>query len=209
MKGKLMKWSVYGVGIFILALGVTLMLLSNLGAGGWDALTSNMSQMFNIKIGSALFILAGSLLLGAALIERKILSPMPFLVSFVTGKFIDFWYYFIFGGTPFQTFSGRVAMVSLGVLAIALGCSLMFITELPKNHTETFVFAVAEKLKISYKTAKTAADSSALAIALIFGFIIKDFSNLGLGTVLNTFFTGYLIHMINPFVKKIYSRIME
>lgn len=208
MENKIKKWGVYLVGILILSLGVTLMLLSNLGSGGWDALTFNLSRILKIKLGTSLFMLATVLILMASLIKKERINIGALLVSFISGKFINFWYYIVFQGDSFENFHIKIITVVMGVIIISLGCSVMFITELPKNHTETFIFAIAENLSISYKVAKITIDFIALIVALSLGYFLNDFSNIGLGTILNTFFTGYIIHSLNPIVKKVYVKIM-
>lgn len=47
-----------------------------------------------------------------------------------------------------------------------------------------------------------------IIISLFLGYYLQDFSNIGLGTILNTFFTGYLVHILNPIVENIYLRII-
>lgn len=205
---KLKNWSIYFIGILFLSLGVTLMLLSDLGSGGWDVLTYNLSCIFKIKLGTSLFVLAGVLILATSLIKKKQININALLVSFISGKFINFWYYIIFKEETFEELYIKIFMVIIGVIIISLGCCIMFITKLPKNHTEIFIFAIAEKFSISYKLAKTIIDSLALIAALFLGYYLQDFSNIGLGTILNTFFTGYLIHILNPIVESIYLRII-
>lgn len=205
MSKSVLRWSFYLAGIFILALGVTLMLLSNLGSGGWDALVSNLSKLSGLKVGNSLILLASVLLFGASILERKKINITAFAVSFVTGKFIDFWFYTVFKGIYFENFTVKLVALIVGVVGIAIGCAMMFVTHLPKNHTETFIFALGEKFGIDYGKIKTLSDSGALVIALILGMFLKDFSNLGLGTVLNTFFTGYLIKLLMPGTEKIFK----
>jgi uncharacterized membrane protein YczE len=98
-------------------------------------------------------------------------------------------------------------VVVLGVIIIGIGCAMIFVTNYPKNHTETFIFAVAERLKVIYRTSKVGMDSTALILALILGWVLKDFRNIGIGTILNTFCTGYIIHFILPSIKKIYRKL--
>lgn len=74
MKNKIIQLSFYICGIFILALGVTMTLLSNLGAGGWDALTANIAKLIGIQVGTGTFILGIILVLLTSILEKKILK---------------------------------------------------------------------------------------------------------------------------------------
>lgn len=205
MKKKIIQLSFYLSGIFILSLGVTLTLLSNLGAGGWDALTANIAKLIRIQVGTGTFILGIILILFTSILEKKKPNLSALLVSYITGIFINFWYYDIFKEIQLTNFYLRFIIVIIGVIIIGIGCAMIFVTDCPKNHTETFIFAVANKLKIIYRTSKVSMDTIALIIAIILGFILKDLKNIGIGTLLNTFCTGYIIHYVLPIVDRIYK----
>lgn len=209
MKNKIIQLSFYICGIFILALGVTMTLLSNLGAGGWDALTANIAKLIGIQVGTGTFILGIILVLLTSILEKKSLNLSALLVSYITGIFINFWYYNIFKQIQLDNFYLRIFIVSLGVIIIGIGCAMIFVTNCPKNHTETFIFAVAKKLKTIYRTSKVSMDTAALILALILGYFLKDFRNIGIGTLLNTFCTGYIIHYTLPYIEKFYHKILS
>ena len=122
---KLKNWSIYFIGILFLSLGVTLMLLSDLGSGGWDVLTYNLSCIFKIKLGTSLFVLAGVLILATSLIKKKQININALLVSFISGKFINFWYYIIFKEETFEELYIKIFMVIIGVIIISLGCCII------------------------------------------------------------------------------------
>lgn len=71
MKNKIIQFSFYLGGIFTLFLGVTLTLLSNLGAGGWDALTVNIAKLIGIQVGTGTFILGIILIIFTSVLEKK------------------------------------------------------------------------------------------------------------------------------------------
>lgn len=204
---KIVSFIFYTLGIFVLSLGVTMTLLSNLGAGGWDALTANIAKLTGIQVGTGTFILGIILVLLTSILERKKPNLSALLVSYITGIFINFWYYTIFNQIELENFEIRLVVVILGVIIIGIGCAMIFVTNYPKNHTETFIFAVAERLKTIYRTSKAGMDNTALILALILGWGLKDFRNIGIGTILNTFCTGYIIHFILPIIEKIYRKL--
>lgn len=204
---NIISFTFYILGILILALGVTMTLLSNLGAGGWDALTANIAKLTGIQVGTGTFILGIILVFLTSILERKKPNLYALLVSYITGIFINFWYYTVFNQMELERFGIRLLLVVVGVIIIGIGCAMIFVTNYPKNHTETFIFAVAKKLKIIYRTSKVGMDSSALILALMLGWVLKDFRNIGIGTILNTFCTGYIIHFLLPGIEKIYNKL--
>lgn len=207
MKKKFIQYSFYFCGIFILALGVTLTLLSNLGTGGWDALTTNIAKLINIQVGTGTFILGVILVFITSILNKKNPNLYALLVSYTTGIFINFWYYSFFKEIILKNFFIRLIVVYLGVFIIGIGCTMIFVTNFSKNHTEDFIFAIAKKANIIYKTAKVLMDILALLIALILGYLLNDFKNIGIGTILNTLCTGYIIHFLLPYMNKIYNKI--
>ncbi len=192
----------YVVGLIFLSLGVTFTLLSELGAGGWDALVENLFKMTSITIGIWMFMIAFVFVFVASMIKRQLPDIRVIFVAFLTGKFIDFWYFTVFDSMEIKNIIGKFIILVLGLLLIAFGSAMIFVTHLPKNHTETLVFSIVDTFTIQYKYVKTTADICALCLAFACGLIIKDFSNLGLGTVFNTFFMGVLTQAFLPFAGK-------
>lgn len=192
----------YLIGIFTLSLGITLTLASELGAGGWDALVENLYKLTSVSMGMWVFIIAVLLISFASLIKKKKLDLQALIVAFFTAKCIDFWYYFIFNILESINIWLRLTTLILGLVLIGFGSAMIFVTKLPKNHTETFVFSIVDTFNIQYKVVKTAADIVALVLALILGLVIKDFSNLGLGTILSTVFMGIVTQSLIPIAQK-------
>lgn len=191
----------YITGYILLSLGITLTLLSELGAGGWDALVQNLYRITSITMGVWLFIIAVVLVLAASMIKKQFPDIQVMFIAFITGKFIDFWYYTIFDSVEIESIVGRLMVLIVGLLIIAFSSAMIFVTDLPKNHTETFVFSIVDTFSIQYKSVKTIADTGALGLALVCGFIVQDFSNLGLGTILSTFFMGIVTQFFMPFAE--------
>lgn len=192
-----------------MSLGVTLTLVSDLGAGGWDALTENLYKLTGVSIGTWVITVALTLLLVAAVLKKEFINYKAFITSIVMGKLIDVFYFYLEPFRETNTFPMRVFILLLGLIVIGAGCAITFVTGLPKNHTETFVFSVVDTTKMSYQKAKTIVDISALTIAVIIGLKLKDFSNLGLGTILNSFFMGTIIHYCLPATTKVFDIIMK
>lgn len=200
----LFKYIFYIIGLALLALGITLTLISDLGAGGWDALMENLYKATDIRVGTWVILIAFILLIIAAVIKKEFINYRAFLISVLLGKMIDFFYYSLNLILRSDGFIGKVflLLLLLGLIFIGVGCAMMFVTHFPKNHTEAFVFSVVDTTGLSYQRVKTTADVTALLIAVLIGFKLQDFSNLGLGTVLSSFFMGTIIQSFIPLAEK-------
>jgi len=203
------KYIYYLIGVIFLALGVTLTLVSDLGAGGWDALTENLYKLTGVSIGTWVIIVAVTLLIISAILRKEFINYKVFITSIVLGKLIDFFYIFLAPLRELDSILIRIIILIVGLLVIGSGCAITFVTKLPKNHTEEFVFSVAKVTKFSYQKAKTIVDISALVIAVIIGIKLQDFSNLGLGTILNSFFMGTIVHYCMPTASKCMENFSE
>ncbi|MGL4863809.1 MAG: YczE/YyaS/YitT family protein [Cetobacterium sp.] len=206
-KQKLLKYIFYFLGIILLSFGITLTLISNLGAGGWDALIQNISNLIGVSIGKSLWGTAIALLIVSGVIVKKVPDVKVLIVSWITGITIDIFYYKILKNICIDTIYLKGIFLTLGIFLIALGCSMMFVTNLPKNHTETFAFAVVDRFGCSYKNVKIGLDISALFLAIIIGINLNNLSNIGVGTFVSSIFMGYLIDKLLPGTRKIYSRL--
>jgi len=203
------KYIYYVIGLIFISLGVTLTLISDLGAGGWDALPENLYKLTGISIGTWVIAIALILLIVAAILKKEFINYKAFITSIVLGKLIDLFYFYLEPFRETNSFTNRIFFLLLGLIIIGIGCAITFVTNLPKNHTETFVFSIVDTTNLSYQKAKTIADISALIIAVILGFKLKDFSNLGLGTIFNSFFMGTIIHYCMPVVTKLFNLFMK
>ncbi|WP_320048118.1 DUF6198 family protein [uncultured Ilyobacter sp.] len=197
------KYIYYLFGVIFMSLGVTLTLISDLGAGGWDALPENLYKLTGISIGTWVITIALILLIVAAMLKREFINYKAFITSIVMGKLIDLFYFYLEPFRETNSFTDRILFLVFGLIVIGVGCAITFVTGLPKNHTETFVFSIVDTTKFSYQKAKTIVDISALTIAVIIGFKLKDFSNLGLGTIFNSFLMGTIIHYCMPLTQKV------
>lgn len=197
----------YLIGIFLLALGITFTLISDLGAGGWDALAENLYKLTDIKVGNWVIIIALILLIVAAILKKEFINYKSLIISIILGKLIDFCYYPLIKVLKTDIFSVRLMLLLIGLIFIGTGCAMMFVTNFPKNHTESFVFSIVDTTGVSYNKIKTIADISAFIISLILGVMLKDFSNLGIGTILSSFFMGTIIHYTFPIAQKIFIQL--
>ncbi len=204
-KQKILKYTFYFLGIILLSFGIALTLISNLGAGGWDALIQNISTLVGISIGESLWGIAIMLLIISGIIINRFPDIKVLMVSWVTGITIDIFYYKILKNIYIDTVYLKGMFLVSGIFLIALGCCMMFVTNLPKNHTETFAFALVNRFGYSYKNVKIGLDISALFLAIIIGINLNNLSNIGVGTFVSSIFMGYLIDKLLPNIKKIYK----
>ena len=92
----------YIIGLIFLSFGISLMILSNLGAGPWDAMYVGLSENVGLTVGSWVFIVGSLLIIINGVLLRKIPDFLAVITIILIGSFMDFW---LFCGIP-ELFQG-------------------------------------------------------------------------------------------------------
>ena len=112
--------SMYLLGLVIMSLGVTLMKLTNIGLGSWDAVIHNFSYILKIPMGIGSLIV-NVLLLSFVMIYRKsfkyITVIIPILINML---FLLFWGDFVFVNVVFNTLWSRIGLFIVSLLLLPL-----------------------------------------------------------------------------------------
>lgn len=86
-----MKYIFYVVGIFILTLGISLTIHSNLGTSPFDAVLVGLSNHVGLTVGSWEIILAILLVGSNSILARQKPEIVGLITAFITGIGIDMW----------------------------------------------------------------------------------------------------------------------
>ncbi|WP_223702593.1 YczE/YyaS/YitT family protein [Sutcliffiella deserti] len=191
----------YLLGLFILSLGVSLTIKSNLGAGAWDALNVGLSQTIGLTVGSWVFIVGIILIAFNAVLGKRKPDYLAVITIFLVGTFIDFWLIFVMNAWVPVDLGIRFVTLLIGIMTLSLGISTYLPSKLPLVPIDNLMVAIQERFKVSLMTAKTIGEIT----ALIFAFIFKG--PIGIGTLIITFGIGPLIQVFYPKVEKFYKRL--
>lgn len=89
-----MKYIVYVLGIFILTLGISFTIQSNLGTSPFDAVVVGLSKNVGLTVGSWEIIIAFILIICNSFLKRQRPEVLGMLTAFITGIGIDMWLFY-------------------------------------------------------------------------------------------------------------------
>ncbi|MCA1022334.1 membrane protein [Halobacillus litoralis] len=177
MRTLVIKGFFYLAGLIVIAMGVTLTIKSNLGAGAWDAVNVGLTEQIGLTIGTWVMVIGGFLIVTNAWIAKEKPDLPAVITILVLGKFIDFWMLQVFDHLVFQAFFMKLMTLILGIVIIAIGVSLYLQPKFSLNPVDGFMVALQKRFGFSITKAKTLTESFALVLALVLG------GPIGIGTI--------------------------
>ena len=196
MKSKMIIGLFYIVGLTFLSLGISTMILANLGAGAWDAMYVGLSDISGLSVGTWILLVGILLILVNSLLLKKIPEFLAVITILIIGALIDFWLLIVFSGFSLSDLSMRILLFIGSILIIALGISFYLQSNFARNPMDTLMMAIQVRTGKSLAFSKTVMEVIVLIIALIIG------GPIGIGTVIVTLLIGPLIQLFYSPVTK-------
>ena len=201
---------VYCVGLLFLAFGVAISVNSNLGVSPVNSLPYVISQILNVQMGSCVTMVFCFYILLQILILRKDFQPVNLLqivFSTIFGYFVDFAKMLV-GDFAIPTYFGKLIMLAMSIVLIALGVLLYMEAQLVPMPTEGLSATIAKKLGKSFPTMKTVIDClmvlmGAVLCVVFFG----KLDGIREGTILTAIVTGKLVGILKKWISPITARI--
>lgn len=188
----------YFVGSIIIALGVSLTIISNFGTGAWDAVSAGMYNKLGLTVGTWVNIVAVFLVILSGIIMMKKPRIATLITSLIIGTFIDIWLT-IFNNVNLNTTLFRFVTSAVGIVVISFGVAMYLVSNLPPSPIDYFMVCIKERFNISYSIAKIIAEGIGIGIALIVG------GPIGLGTIIIFLFMGSIIDFFLIHTNKLYN----
>lgn len=191
----------YLIGLIFLSLGISLMILADLGAGPWDAMYVGLSEIIGLSVGTWIFIVGILLILLNGLIMKKIPDFSAIITIFIIGAFMDFWLLIVFSEFTAAAIAMRIFMLIAGIVIIAIGIACYLQSNFARNPMDSLMMAIQYRTGKSLWVSKTSMELTVLVIAFFVG------GPIGIGTVLSTIMIGPLIQFFFSPVTRIRGRL--
>jgi len=206
----LVRIAVYCLGLLLLAFGVAISVNSNLGVSPVNSLPYVISRIVNMQLGTCVTVVFCSYIALQVLILRRefqIVNLLQILFSTLFGYFVDFAKWTI-GDFALPGYVGRLGMLAVSILFIALGILLYMDVQLVPMPMEGLTAAVAKKLGKPFPTMKTIIDCIVVASGIVLCFVfLGRLDGIREGTVITAVVTGKIIALLrkplSPVIQKI------
>lgn len=201
---------VYCLGLLLLAFGVAVSVNSNLGVSPVNSLPYVISKILNVPLGSCVTVVFCSYIVLQILILRREFQPvnlLQILFSTLFGYFVDF-AKLMLGDFAIPTYAGKLVMLAVSIVLIALGILLYMDAQLVPMPMEGLTASIAKKLGKPFPTMKTIVDCVVVGTGIVLCFVfLGGLDGIREGTVITAVATGKIIAWmrkpVSPVLKKI------
>lgn len=195
---KLKRYLLFFVGLFINALGVSLITKASLGTSPISSIPYVLSLKFPLTLGNFTIIFSILLILLQILILRKnfkIENILQIPVSIAFGYFIDLTMYMFFWVNP-QNYLVKVIALLIGCIILGFGVYIEVVADVVMLPGESFVRAIVQTWNTNFGTTKIIFDSSMTVIAgaLSFAFWGK-LNGVREGTIIAALLVGFIARL--------------
>lgn len=185
MKKELLKYLKLFLGLFVCALGIIVIIKSNLGFSPWDVLHQGISKVSNLTIGQA-SIFVGFIVITLDFFLGERIGSGSILNIIFLGTFMDLILYLDIVPLSNNIFTG-IFMMFLGIFILSVGCYLYISTGLGCGPRDALMVALTKKTKFSVGAVRNIIEIS----VLVAGYLMGGYA--GVGTVITALFTGSFI----------------
>jgi len=201
---------IYCFGLLLMALGVALSVNSNLGVSPVNSLPYVISRILNVQMGGCVTVVFCFYILLQIILLRKefkLYNLLQIVFSTLFGYFVDFAKWLV-GDFAIPTYFGKLLMLAVSILLIALGVLLYMDVELVPMPMEGLSTTIAAKLHKPFPTMKTIIDCIVVLTGLVLSLVfLRTLDGIREGTILTAILTGKVIAVfkkpISPIVKRI------
>ena len=187
----------YLLGSIFIALGVVMILRSNVGLSSWDTLHYSLHKLLNITVGTATILVASLVTLFIVITKRELHYFFMAIPIILVGGMIDLFNEVVFADFSVNTIVSRSFLYLLGLFALPLGGALLIISTFPAGVFDELMLLIM-KLSNSNKMTKIRVimELSAVTLAILLGFMAGiGFGMVSIGTLIFSLSVGVLIKL--------------
>ncbi len=195
---KLKRYLLFLVGLFINALGVSLVTKASLGTSPISSIPYVLSLNFPLTLGNFTIIFSILLILLQILILRKnfkIENILQIPVSIAFGYFIDLTMYMFFWVNP-QNYAIKLIALLAGCIVLGFGVYMEVLADVVMLPGESFVRAIVQTWNTNFGTTKIIFDSSMTVIAGVLSIVFfGKLNGVREGTIIAALLVGFIARL--------------
>ena len=195
---KLKRYLLFLVGLFINALGVSLVTKASLGTSPISSIPYVLSLNFPLTLGNFTILFSIFLILLQLLILRKNFKWENILqipVSIAFGYFIDLTMYLFFWVDP-QNYGIKILALLAGCIVLGFGVYMEVLADVVMLPGESFVRAIVQTWNTNFGTTKILFDSSMTVVAGALSFLFfGKLNGVREGTIIAALLVGFIARL--------------
>ena len=201
----LCRWAIYGTGMLVLALGLTLNTKAGLGVSPILSLAYSGSKIWGLNLGDATFVLyclcvAGQLIIRGTNRHWYDLLQLP--LSLVFSRVLNVLDRFIPYEAELHGLGLNLMLLFLAIALTGIGVAMTVNMRLVPNPGDGIVQAFADRIGKEQGVAKNIFDLGCVTLTVIMGLTLQGkIIGVGLGTVVAMVGVGRVISLTNHFFK--------
>ena len=196
---KLKRYLLFLVGLFVNALGVSLVTKANLGTSPISSIPYVLSLNFPFTLGNFTIFFSIFLIVLQILILRKnfkLENILQIPVSIAFGHFIDLTMYLFFWVDP-QNYLLKIVALLIGCAVLGFGVYLEVVADVVMLPGESFVRAIVQTWNTNFGTTKIIFDTSMAVIAAVLSFVFAGKLNgVREGTIIAALLVGFIARLL-------------
>lgn len=193
------KYFFYGLGIFILSLGVTLTILSDIGTSPFDALLVGLSTI-GFTVGSWEIIIAFILIFCNSILKRSRPKFLGLMTALITGISIDIWLILLSDILKPELLISKLICFGLGLMVTGLGTAVYLLTNFAPIPVDQLMLIIRDVFKVKIMFSKSIIYVLFLLLAFTFN------GPIGIGTLLTVCLGGPILNLFMPIMEKILNK---
>jgi len=177
------KWGLFMTGLFLLALGSSIMITANLGVSTWDVLHIGIAHHLPISIGTVILCVGLLLVLFKYILDRV----RPQFGTLVNAVFVGVFMNLILNEQWLPVFEGmmvNIIWLTFGIFVMGMGAGLYVAVGYGAGPRDGLTLALADRFNTSVRAMRTWMELTACLIGWALG------GPLFFGTVLSIFLIG-------------------
>lgn len=214
-KELLIRWSIYLLGMLILAVGLSLNTQVMLGVSPILSTAFTIYSLTNLNFGDATLIIYSIFVLVEVIIHMILrryrtipvdILQIPFSIIFT--RFLNIFKAIIpdfsvdFAGSFLGSIGGRLIFLGIAIILTGIGATLSLNMRIIPNPGDGIVQAIADLIGKSVGFTKNCVDFCCVILSVGTGFFLAGkVYGIGIGTLLAMLFVGRVIALINHFFK--------
>jgi len=204
MKNLLNRIAIYLAGLLLIAFGVAFSINSDLGISPVTSLPYVTSLICKIPLSTAVIIIYSLYVAVQFLLMPKVfhLSNLSeVLLAAVFGYFADFAQWVV-GGFALPTYAGRLLLLMISSVFIAIGVSLYIDAKLLPMPMEGMQIAFAGRTRWEFGKAKVIVDVSVVVLSVAFSLVTTgQIQGIREGTVISALIIGKIVTYVQKWIK--------